>query len=110
MGILGIVLTIATSGLLVCHGFPGKLSEQRYEFQQRSVPVEFEEEYIATTPEDIAQEVMAPPKSKMVSVTSERGECFCRILSSKLQSSCGTIQPNVWPSVRLRDASSISTI
>lgn len=60
MGILGIVLTIATSGLLVCHGFPGKLSEQRYEFQQRSVPVEFEEEYIATTPEDIAQEVMAP--------------------------------------------------
>lgn len=60
MRILGIVLTIATSGLLVCHGFPGKLGEQRYEFQQSSVPVEFEREHIATSQEYAAQEVVAP--------------------------------------------------
>lgn len=60
MSVLGIVLTIATSGLLVCHGFPGKLGERRYEFQQSSVPVEFEKENIAPSQEYAAQEVVAP--------------------------------------------------
>lgn len=46
------MLTIAIYGGLLVNGFPGKLAEQRYEFQQRSVPVEFEEfPSTVTTPE-----------------------------------------------------------
>ncbi|EDS45877.1 conserved hypothetical protein [Culex quinquefasciatus] len=51
MKTLVIVLTIAIGGGLLVDGFPGKLGAQRYEFQQRSVPAEFPESNIVTTPE-----------------------------------------------------------
>lgn len=58
MRTLGIVLTIVISGLMDCHGFPGKLSEERYEFQQRDIPVEFDEEYDTTTQDYVIQEAL----------------------------------------------------
>uniref|UniRef100_A0A1Q3FNN8 Uncharacterized protein n=1 Tax=Culex tarsalis TaxID=7177 RepID=A0A1Q3FNN8_CULTA len=54
MRTLGILLTIAIHGRFLVQGYPGKLAEQRYEFQQqqRSVPAEFEEfSSDVTTPE-----------------------------------------------------------